>query len=364
MTFAGLRMRFRTERHLLLRGVFVTLLASLASATIGASRIGRILSGITLDGLTRSARIIEENHITLVDITEDDYHTIFHGRRPLDQRIIIELLNGALAGGAKLVAVDIDTEDWLINEKLILPPNAAVVWARNFHANRESARQQLVLDPFLGGAGTAKGECYGVPALAEEAGVVRWYYTGLLIGPRLEPSFVEQIVHRSSHSSCMANAAADDLEIIPFSSHIDIETASTLLAESRSKGWGQTRRYEEKIVVLGGSFHSGADLRDTPIGALSGLEINGQAISSAIRKNARKELGEGWALATDLLVGIMLVLCALFGHRVQLAATFFSILLIGFAAVYLFHQYYLFLSFLPIIVGITIHFRIENRLSH
>lgn len=345
----------------LVQGVLITLVAACASGTIGASFLGRAISSFTLDSLIRNTPLNPENKVVLIDITEEDYDNIFHRKRPLDPALILEMVRGAVDGGAKLVAIDISSEDWPANTNLNLQPNAAVVWAEDFYTPPNQHNQELILSPLLGEPLTSTRECYGVPALGEEAGVIRWFYPGLTIGNSVVPGFAEQIVYRSQHDSCLTEPPDEQRRIIAFSAKIPTETASTLLAEARLKNWKGSHAYDGRILILGGSFHSGADVRETPVGSRSGLDINGQAVASLLEGTAHRELSERWAVIIDFCLGIIIVLTGLLGHRLQLAAVLIAMLLSAFLSLFLFRQYFLFLSFFPICIGIFAHIYLENR---
>lgn len=348
-------------RRALIQGAVITVVAACASATIGGSLIGRTISSFTLDSLIRSSRSVPEPRVVLVDITEGDYSSIFHRKRPLDPATILEMIRAAVDGGARLVAIDISTEDWPADTSLNLQQNAAVVWAEDFYTQPNRRGVQFILPPLLGKPLPSVRECYGVPALGEEAGVVRWFYSGITIGNSVVPGFVEQIVFRSQHDSCLTEPLNEERRIISFSAQISTETASTLLAEARSRNWKGSHVYDGKILILGGSFHGGADVRETPVGSRSGLDINGQAVASILQGTAHREVSELWAVIGDFLIGMVIVLTGLFGHRAQFAATVITFVLSGFLSLYLFRQYYLFLSLVPICVGIFAHLYLEKR---
>src|SRR5262249_43079180 len=138
------------------------------------------------------------------------------------------------------------------------------------------------------------------------------------------------------------------------------ESASTLLAQLEQPDWNGRPLYGGKIVILGGSFHSGSDLVDTPVGVKSGLEIIGQAVSCVIRSNARTEVGEWTSIWIDLGLGIMLLGVGVLGLRAQAFATGIAFLLSIGLSLLLFRQYYLFVSFLPFVAGIGTHLTLEG----
>jgi hypothetical protein len=353
----------RYGRRAWVQGGIITLLAFLASISMGASIIGQTLGRLTLDQLILLDRPVDEDQIVLIDITEKDYTDIFYRKRPLDPKTIVNLITAAHMAGAKLIAVDISTADWPPNwqtPKTMLPSGAAIVWARSFYRDIHQPHAQYSLESLLGGVDPNQ-HCYGVPRLGEEGGVVRTFYSGMQISGKSEPSFINQIVYRSSHKSCLTEDPADEkMSIIAFSSKMHVESASTLLKQFEQKDWDGHTIYGGKIVILGGSFHSGSDILDTPKGVESGLEVTGQAVSSAIRNNARTQLGEWSSIWIDLGFGILLLLAGIFGRFVQGWVTFASLVLLGIVSVIAFRQYYLFVSFLPFVVGIMVHVILEG----
>jgi CHASE2 domain-containing sensor protein len=334
-------------------------LALLFSVSIGESIIGKLLAQWTLDRFIRWDPTITEDNIVLVDITEEDYADIFQKKRPLSPDVIVKLIRAAHDAGAKVVAVDISTADWEAKDGTLvskIPSDAAVVWARGFYLDQSAEKSRMRLEPLLGGSDAGRGECYGVPALGLEAGVVRYFYSGL-DADQWEPSFVDQILFRSKNGSCMEpGSGQEEVRIINFSAKIARkESARTLLRQSAEKGWSDQKQYAGKIVLLGGSFHSGSDTGLTPVGARSGLEIIGDALSTATRSEPRKELGKGWSIAIDAGIGLLLLAAGLLGSRVQIGVTVVLTALLGYSSLYTFRQYYLFVSFIPFVLGVGAH---------
>lgn len=344
-----------------IRGCVITAIALVGSITIGTSVIGGVLGRYTLDHFIRTDKAFDEGRIVLIDITENDYHELFKQQRPLNPAIIMQLITAAIDGGAKLVAVDISTNDWPKEWQKSAPdlPDGAIVWARGFYLQQQE-RPRYEMESLLGGAEGSEQQCYGVPAFADEAGVLRSFYTGLKIRDHSDQSFISQIVYRSTNESCLTEDKDDGkLLIINFSAHIRKESASTLLKEFNDKSWKVRGEFTDKVVILGGSFHSGSDMRETPVGIMSGLEINGQAVSALMRNGTRTELPEFWSILVDLLIGVILIAVGLYGRVWQLAAATVALALSVYLSLYLYRQYYLFVSFLPIVAGIFAHSFLE-----
>lgn len=352
----------------LVQGFVIFVVALFFSTSMSESLVGKLLAQWTLDRFIRLEPPTAEDRIVLIDITEEDYSQIFSRRRPLDPAIVIELVRAAHLAGAKLIAVDINTADWpKESEKLLtteVPSGAAVVWARGFYLDRRSGKPHRRLDQLLGDVPASNRECYGVPALQQGGGVVRYFYSGLQF-EMWQPSFINQISYRSEHNSCLQPQERDEeLRIIDFTAQIRTESAATLLEQSRQIGWGRRPEYADKILILGGSFHSGSDMSLTPVGEMSGLEIAGQALSSVMRRRARKELGEFSSVLVDASIGLLLFFVGLRHRLIQLLLAIAIVVLAAILCLYVFSQYYLFVSFIPFVLGSAVHLGLGRMYEH
>jgi CHASE2 domain-containing sensor protein len=170
------------------------------------------------------------------------------------------------------------------------------------------------------------------------------------------PSFIDQIFYRSENGSCLQPQERDEeLRIIDFSAQIRTESASTLLKQSKQEDWGRRLEYADKILIIGGSFHSGSDMSLTPIGVMSGLEIAGQALSSILRRKAGKELGKLYSVLIDAGFGLLLFTVGLWRRYARLFLAIVIVVLVVLLCVYAFRQYYLFVSFIPFVMGSIVH---------
>jgi CHASE2 domain-containing sensor protein len=345
-------------------GLIILLVGLLFSFSIGESLVGKVLAQWTLDRFIRWDPPREEDQIVLIDITEEDYAQVFGRRRPLDPATVITLVRAGYVAGARLIAVDINTADWpQESERLLtsgIPSGAAVVWARDFYLDRRSGKPHRKLDRLLGDVPASNRECYGVPALEQGGGIVRYFYSGLKFEMWV-PSFIDQIAYRSANDSCLQpQEREEELRIIDFSAQIRTESASTLLEQSKQKDWGRRPEYADKILILGGSFHSGSDTSLTPVGEMSGLEIAGRALSSVLRKKARREIGKSLSVLVDSVIGFFLFLVGLRSRGVQLFFALVVVILGGFLCLYIFRQYYLFVSVIPFAIGSVVHVGLER----
>jgi hypothetical protein len=69
-----------------------------------------------------------------------------------------------------------------------------------------------------------------------------------------------------------------------------------------------TERAGRSIVLLGGTFSTSNDIHSTPVGSVSGLYINAQAINSEIAGTVVAEVPRYVVLILDLLIGCLIVL--------------------------------------------------------
>ncbi len=65
------------------------------------------------------------------------------------------------------------------------------------------------------------------------------------------------------------------------------------------------------MVIIGGSYHQSEDLKDTPVGRMSGLQVQGKALATWMDGSATVELDESEVLLMDVALAIGLVLCGL-----------------------------------------------------
>jgi CHASE2 domain-containing sensor protein len=395
---------YRAKQRRLVHGLLIALIAILASAAISASEFGRVIDEKTLDHILRwqyDAAQQAEPHkqIVLIDITEKDFADpcLFARKRPLDPKIILRLINAAANGGATLVAVDIDTEDWSQwppnaaatpdtaatpdscrrTEVGTLPdkplewargltlPNKPLVWARGFHTAEDPLDEPgaVVPEPLLGEESPdLERICAGYPFLGAQAGIVRWFYKAKTIRGKLEPSFVSQIKYRNQNSSCQTNVSEADPDrrlIINFAYRLQRVAASAVFEASEKPGWKDRREFDGAMVILGGSFHQGGDMLATPVGPLPGLVINGLALATLIDGREVTELSEVQIFLVDAAFAIGLVLCGIFSHRLAVWATGGAFSLSILLGQYL-YQHALFLSSLPILLGLCVHLWLER----
>jgi hypothetical protein len=349
----------RNKRSELIQGILILAIALLCSWTTVETFLGRFAGQWTLVRFIRSGNFIDEDRIVLIDITEEDYVNVFGRKRPLEPAKIVDLIRAAHSAKAKVIAVDINTADWPKDWERTapLPSDTSIVWARDFYRSHEGRQETRTMDPLLGGVASSIRECYGLPALAVQAGVYHGFYSALRVGDSYQPSFITQIVQRSTHGSCLQpnEQQGEELSIIDFSSRIRSESASTLLMESNQKDWPSRAEYSDKTVIIGGSFHAGSDLDFTPVGDKSGLEINGHALSSVLRNTARKQLHPFYAFVIDTAVGAALLVSGFRSKTLQLTITLTLLPLMPILSFFVFRQYYLFVSSFPLMAGIATH---------
>jgi CHASE2 domain-containing sensor protein len=320
----------RGRRRVFLQASAVAALALIASTLLARSEFGRVIDEKILDLFIKNEEPLVENGLILVDINDDDFEKIFQGRRPLDPGKIGALVKAAAQGGSKLVAIDIDTEDWPpgawqeVAKGLELPDNFALVWARDSNLEESPEGDRLVPEPLLGDKSpNLQQNCSGYPFLGEQAGIVRWFYLSSVVDGRLAPSFVAQIEHKlsqkRSQSDCLTQASDERRYVINFSYRLPKVPASALFDPDKVLGWAG-----DAVVIIGGSFHQSGDRKHTPLGMRSGLQINGLALATLMNRQSRElkyELGEQWAVLIDVLFAALLVFCAVLSSRLAFWAT-------------------------------------------
>jgi CHASE2 domain-containing sensor protein len=124
---------------------------------------------------------------------------------------------------------------------------------------------------------------------------------------------------------------------------------------------GQRSLLTGRIVLFGGTYQAGRDLLSTVVGRMDGVYVWAEAIASWIRQDALREPSAPLAFALEFLVGVMAGLLLIrFGPGPGLVYSLLLLgpLTVGFALL-AFGNRFLFVNFLPSIVGVYLHYQFE-----
>jgi CHASE2 domain-containing sensor protein len=310
------------------------------------------------------------DRVAVVAITESDYATLFGRRSPLDPAIVADLLLGIQQAGAAVIGVDLFTDEWPpgaakeIEDKVQIP----IVWVRDVVVDKDGVVQQEKTGP------PELGRCEGPSVLHELSGVVREYDSQVLLQAenRSVPSFtrvIETVYEDHSKRSCglgsAKGAAAPERELVPFPrapAPLRRIPASAVLAGMTDPGWKGNALMDGRIVLLGGTFEESRDYHATPFERRAYGVVIQAGIVAADLVHEQIKRAEWWVfLLIDAALGLILVAAGWFVSRLWiLALTGGAVLLAIAASVLLLERFLFYLSFVPVFVGVAMHFLMEH----
>jgi CHASE2 domain-containing sensor protein len=319
----------------------------------------------------------QSDKIVLVVIDEDDYRSQFKSRSPLAAEGVINIIDAILKGKPKVVGVDLDTSQWVLEENAtgepVAPPMTVdsqiarlekVVWARDGWTENGHFQMASVLgdDP--------TDICFGLPALrVDDDGIVRRFFPAYNPADNA-PGFSSTLIHYTNRASCKSNGAPiagsseEQGRLINFLGSRDNFrklTASSILALAKIPEWQNNSDVAGKIVLLGGAYRAARDRFSTPVGAMDGVEV----LAHVVQTELGKPLGEApaWVyVVADITVGLAL-LAALY-HLPPVWRTIgllSSFLLAIIASFLIFQGSSYFFSFVPVVAGVLVHHVIEQH---
>jgi len=134
--------------------------------------------------------------------------------------------------------------------------------------------------------------------------------------------------------------------------------AHRVLAGWEQKWWGEAQPVAGRIVLIGGTFREARDVRSTPAGPMTGVEIMAHMIEAEMNRGGLVEFGFWAALQLDALVSIALVWINWrypAETRTGFALNALVVLALPFAASWLLHRYALYwINMGPVLAGVWI----------
>jgi CHASE2 domain-containing sensor protein len=309
------------------------------------------------------------NDTFILDIDDETYAEAFNRTSPLDKARLAELIQAAIAGGARAVAVDVDTDpaDVLALDVLALVKerrNTRIVWAR---APRLCGETGCVL---LANESLPAGNEIGVALLQVDTdNTVRRYRPlfeiaearapdGCACTGRLVPSFPRAAILAGridgaplTERPLLLNWNGDRFSVPRMS-------AGQALKDWKTDWWGKSQPISGRIVLIGGTFEEARDVRSTPAGPMAGVEIMAQIIETEKRGGGLAEFSIIGASVLDLLLSVALVWVNWrypAETRTGLALNAVIVLALPFAAAWLLHRYALYwVNVAPVLCGVWI----------
>ena len=309
--------------------------------------------------------------IDIVGITDIDFNQEFGDRSPLDHKKIVEILQAISSGGARVIGVDVLTEDWPVEKVERLRIGSPIIWARLIE---DRSATELTLRPVLGGDG--EGFETGPTTLEEVNGVVRNYTPAPVIVDRGEVlSFTQLVSERYLQIIRDFEGKSDPSRGRAFRKHKPVPisfvanarsfryiSAGALLVASKQPEWTKKQMFRGKVVLLGGMFGAARDRYQTPLGEpMYGVQILAVTIASEILDKRLAEASWIAFLVLDAIVGLVLVALAYFVPRPwTLLAAFAPIAVIGTASLFVFQLFGYYVSTMPLLCGVFVHVLLEH----
>jgi len=304
------------------------------------------------------------NDTFILDIDDATYAEVFKRSSPLDKGILADLIQAAILGGARTVAVDVDTNPAEVLTLVKEPRNTRIVWAR---APRLCGDTGCVL---LADESLPEGSQIGVALLQVDTdNSVRRYRPLFEIAEprapdtcactgRLIPSFPRAAILAAriegaplSERPLLLNWNGDRFSVPRMS-------ARQALKDRKAEWWGKSQPISGRIVLIGGTFEEARDVRWTPAGPMAGVEIMAQIIETEKRGGGLAEFGVIGASVLDLVLSVALVWVNWrypAETRTGLALNALIVLALPFAAAWLLHQYALYwVNVAPVLCGVWI----------
>jgi hypothetical protein len=298
----------------LYRAIPAVLLAAIA--TYGLSRAGALhgLEHRILDAIQSIGRS-SPSDIAIVEITDNDWTTMFDATSPLDLKELDSLIDAISRSHPTVIGVDVDTSHHKFRDFKIRQSWPPVVWERDIIQKDMDTREPVEPRDILGGQDPALNVSSGIPALLDDPDdkVTRFYTqcVNTIVGPTR--SFVSAIVgakfakeKRDGAPNCdRQHEQVDRPRLIDYSLRMDnvfIIPASAVMGFS-----AEIPELSQKIVLLGGTY-GGYDRHFTPIGILPGVMVLANAIQTQIDGGGAVAPARWASFLLELLAGFLLVI--------------------------------------------------------
>jgi hypothetical protein len=329
-------------------------------------------------GILRGERAPSE--VRIVDIDDASYNALFHGQSPLDPVALGRLIDAIEVAQPRAIAVDV-----LTNGAAFAPLadvrswTAPVVWAEDVSPADPACSAMDGSCTFRSGlalGGRARDDadacangraCAAIPMYLRRGGVTREYVNRLSYrGLEGRPSFAWAVIVACAHTprpppSCLTAYARDrdddeahQIDVTAPNPWPYTQTASNVLNFATNSGWRSASELRDRIVVVGGSYRL-QDRHHVAGQEVSGAWLNAQIIEDELRAPTGEVPWFVGPLA-DLAIGVVLVYFLYrFRLATALAASAGLIAFVLLAAFLAFGRLGVWLNFVPILVGVTLH---------
>jgi len=311
-----------------------------------------------LDSWFRLRPPAHSKSVVLVSIDDRDYAELFNSRSPLAPEVLAQLIAAIAGGRPKAIGIDLDTSD-ASYRSLVLPGDVPpIIWARDALVDQGIA-QPL---PVLGGRETAV--LSGVALMPIDGdGLVRWYERRFRTASDMRRTRVDSFAWLVAKLSDPAVQRREDdhneLRLSFYSNprRFDKISAANVLQAADGEGWASRGPLRDKVVLLGGMYRAARDQYATPIGPMSGVELNAQVVESELVGGGIRPPSETVVFLSYFLGSVLLVLI---NHRLGLRAGVLVSLaalpvLALVASLLSFSSLAMWFRFLPVLIGLLVH---------
>jgi CHASE2 domain-containing sensor protein len=308
--------------------------------------------------------------LALVEISDESYFEHF-GRGRLDQGKVQELIEAVARGGAKVIGVDIDTRDWDPAKLARLEHLGSVVWADmplgTYRENHDGPwRKARELQRLRGCVLVERSNLFGVIRTMPERSLA----TAMLTQKPSPCQEHEQEVGHAEHDRPYIHFIhrSHDRQTGFRRTTVDTNYAHVILEESRRPRWNGSV-FQGKYVLIGGTFADSGDRHLTPFDETAGLDIQADILATALEPEDEqlRPAKDPLVIAFDIAFGLALLAVLWRLHHRPLWTWFVLLIATPAAAVVLALTLFeggLFMSFLPILLGMILHELGESVLEH
>jgi hypothetical protein len=325
-----------------------------------------------LDSIATLVKLGEpSDRVAVVMITDDDYKVLFDRQSPLKSGVIKQLIVSIRQAGAAVVGVDVLTEEWPREAIAEIEREAQIpiVWLRDVVVENGSVQKEREREDKKN-----PWTCKGPSVLHKPSGVVREYDARVgFAGGGSALSFtrlIETVYHDHSTRACQdPPPGLPERQLVPFlrgprQPHRFM--ASDVFAGFGNSDWQRNRLMDGQIVLLGGAFEASRDYHATPFEDRAyGVNIQASIIAADLAHQQIASTAWWIFLAFDAALGLALVAAGwYFGFLSFLAITAGAVLLVFGGSLLLYQYFQIYLSFVPVLVGVSMHFLVEHLREH
>ncbi|MGH8581662.1 MAG: CHASE2 domain-containing protein [Gammaproteobacteria bacterium] len=304
------------------------LIAAVSLIILALSQLGWLspLETQSLDAWMRLKAPIEARCVSIVKITEGDYERLFESRSPLAPEKLKDIIRAIASGGARLIAVDIDTSH---KDFAQFQPEAdwpTLVWAQSasYAPGNEPESDRIRPKPILG----AQNRCVPMGLALFPNGTqggVRYFRHAYETadGPVLSfPAAIVEAWHALSAEKKQGDTAAcpDTPTVHDEEGHnliLDLSggeftfnphKAGEVLHVADSPAWRSDGLLKHQLVILGGEYDAARDFHETPMGRKLGVELIAHAVEAELQGRMITPVNHSLMVALEVTAGLCMSL--------------------------------------------------------